>query len=406
MEGENQMKPDHTGSQDENITLLSIPGLSIRMDKKDEFIQLKATGGLRKACTPFLNKINERLKEERPALVSNEQVIASTWLPPIPSKAFKRLLMAETQITLGRYIPETVSFEITRQCKCNCEHCVVSGGEGDLDISTIKRAIDEVLDMGAMVIVFTEGDPMMREEIYELIEYVDKERAIVNMYTPGTEMTPENARKLKEAGLHNLLVSLYSTDPAKHDAVRRLEGAFGIATDAMRMGLEAGLLVTMATHVSPKNIGELPAMYELARQIGVHEFSLWESVPKRKGDAIITEDDRRTILDMYHRINSTGKGPRLFANTYFEGKMLGCMAGQRWLHVCVDGAVKPCPYIPFSYGNISKDAMKDIWDNIRKDKTFRGQRSTCLMQEYEYLGLVSRIPEDATLPYDRELLGT
>jgi MoaA/NifB/PqqE/SkfB family radical SAM enzyme len=39
---------------------------------------------------------------------------------------------------------------------------------------------------------------MLREDIFELIEYVDKERAIVNMYTPGTEMTPKAAKKLKE----------------------------------------------------------------------------------------------------------------------------------------------------------------------------------------------------------------
>ncbi|WP_342306003.1 radical SAM protein [Methanolobus sp. ZRKC5] len=394
------MKTDSKNSDNKDIVLVSIPGLSIKMDKKADFVQLKAHGPLRKACDPFLKKINERLKEEKPAFVDDDKVIASTWLPPIPSKAFNRLLLAETQIALGRYIPETVSFEITRNCKCNCEHCVVSGGEGDLEIETIKRAIDDVLDMGAMVIVFTEGDPMMREEIYELIEYVDKERAIVNMYTPGTEMTPENARQLKEAGLHNMLVSIYSTEPSKHDAVRRLDGAFEMATNAIRMGLEAGLLVTMATHVSPKNIDELPAMYEFAKELGVHEFSLWESVPKKKDDPIITEDDRQKVLEMYHRINSTKGGPRIFANSYFEGEMLGCMAGQRWMHVCVDGLVTACPYVPFSYGNIQDISIKDIWTKMRKDKHFRGQRGTCLMQEKDFLKLVDKIPEDASKPYD------
>ncbi|WMW24102.1 radical SAM protein [Methanolobus sediminis] len=394
------MKADQKDSDNKDIALVSIPGLSIKMDKKADFVQLKAHGPLRKACSPFLKKINQRLKEEKPALIDDDKVIASTWLPPIPSKAFNRLLLAETQIALGRYIPETVSFEITRNCKCNCEHCVVSGGEGDLDIETIKQAIDDVLDMGAMVIVFTEGDPMLREDIYELIDYVDKERAIVNMYTPGTEMTPENARRLKEAGLHNLLVSIYSTEAEKHDSVRKLDGAFEIATGAMKTGLEAGLLVTMATHVSPKNIDELPAMYELARNIGVHEFSLWESVPKKKDDPIISDGDRQKVLEMYHRINSTKGGPRIFANTYFEGEMLGCMAGQRWMHVCVDGLVKGCPYIPFHYGNIQDNSIKDIWTKIRKDKAFRGQRSTCLMQEKEYLQLVDKIPDDASKPYD------
>ncbi len=398
------MKADSKNSDNKDIVLVSIPGLSIKMDKKADFVQLKAHGPLHKACGPFLKKINERLKEEKPAFVDDDKVIASTWLPSIPSKAFNRLLLAETQIALGRYVPETVSFEITRNCKCNCEHCVVSGGEGDLDIETIKRAIDDVLDMGAVVIVFTEGDPMMREEIYELIEYVDKKRAIVNMYTPGTEMTPESARRLKEAGLYNMLVSIYSTEASKHDAVRRLDGAFEMATNAIRMGLEAGLLVTMATHVSPKNIDELPAMYEFARELGVHEFSLWESVPKKMDDPIITEEDRQKVLEMYHRINSTKGGPRIFSNSYFEGEMLGCMAGQRWMHVCVDGQVTACPYIPFSYGNIQDSSIKDIWAKIRRDKHFRGQRGTCLMQEKDFLQLVDKIPEYASKPYPKDEL--
>ncbi len=387
-------------SDKKGIALVSIPGLSINMDKRADRVHLKAHGPLSKACTPFLKQINERLKQEKPAFVDEERIIASTWLPPIPSKAFNRLLLAETQIALGRYVPETVSFEITRNCKCECDHCVVSGGEGDLDIETIKKNIDDVMDMGAVVIVFTEGDPLLREDIYELIEHVDKERAIVNMYTPGTEMTPDNARRLKEAGLHNLLVSIYSTDPAKHDSVRHLDGAFEMATSAMRIGIDAGLMVTMATHVSSKNIKELPAMYEMAKDIGVHEFSLWESVPKKIDDPVITEDERKKVLDMYHQINSRNDGPRLFANSYFEGEMLGCMAGQRWMHVCVDGQVKACPYIPFSYGNIQESPIKDIWSKIRKDKHFRGKRGTCLMHEREYLRLVNSIPEGASKPYN------
>ncbi|NYT19132.1 MAG: radical SAM protein [Methanosarcinales archaeon] len=389
---------------EEDITVLSVPGLTIDLKHLNGFLQLEAKGHLRGVCSPFLKKINSTLEAEKPALVEKDRVIASTWLPPIPGKVFKRLLFAETQIALGKYIPETVSFEITRQCRCKCDHCVISGGEGDLDVNTVKRAIDEALDMGAVVITFTEGDPLLREDIFELIDYVDKDRAIVNMYTPGTDMTPEVAERLKEVGLHNLLVSIYSTVPEEHDKVRKLEGAFEKATNAIRYGLDAGLLVTMCTHVSPKNMEKLTSMYQMAKELGVHEFSLWESVPKKPEDPIVTDEDREIIMEMYHRINATEDGPRIFANTYFEGEMLGCLAGQRWLHVCVEGSVKPCPYIPFSFGNIKTDNLRTIWSRIRKVSDFKGERHSCLMQEKDYLKLVSKIPEDAGTPYDFDLI--
>ncbi|WP_321420267.1 radical SAM protein [uncultured Methanomethylovorans sp.] len=388
-----------------NINLVSIPGLTIKLHKSDAFIKLEAKGGLKRACTPFLDMINSRLKDEKPALVTEDYIVASTWLPPIPSKVFNRLLLAEVQTALGRYVPETVSFEITRKCKCQCAHCVISGGEGELDTSTVKKVIDEALDMGAFIITFTEGDPMLREDIFELIEYVNKERAIVNMYTPGTEMTQEAAKKLKEAGLYNLLISIYSTDPTKHDEVRRLDGAFDKATSAIKMGLKAGLLVTMCTHVSPKNIDDLPTMYEMAASLGVHEFSLWESIPKKPEDPILSDLQRKYILDFYQRINSTKGGPRIFANTYFEGRMVGCMAGQRWMHLCVEGSVKPCPYIPFSYGNVREESLKDIWKKIRKSSHYRGEHYSCKMHEPAFLELVRNIPQGESVPYDFRLLG-
>lgn len=305
-------------------------------------LKLTAKGALKPACSPILKKINSRLQEEKPALVQEDRVIPSAWLPPIPSPAFKRLIFAEVQIALGKYIPETVSIEITRQNSSRYPPGTVAD---ELDTDTIKRTIDEALELGTLIISFTENDPLLREEIFELIEYVDKKRAIVNCSTWGTDFSKETALRLKEAGLHSLMVGVYSTDPKKHDAVRKSEGSYERAISTIKLALEAGLLVVMTTHASPSNMKELPALYALASELGVHEFSVWESMPKRRGEPVITDRDRRTILEMYHRINSAPEGPRMFSNTYFEGQMMGAMAGRRWMHVTVDGDVKPSPYL-------------------------------------------------------------
>ena len=387
-------------TKNRNIEIFSMPGLSVNLQQREgEALKLTAKGALKPACSPILKKINSRLREEKPALVQEDSVTPSAWLPPIPGPAFNRLIFAEVQIALGKYIPETVSIEITRQ---SGSRYPPGTAVDELDTDTIKRVIDEALDLGTLIISFTENDPLLRKEIFELIEYVDKKRAIVNCSTWGTDFSKETALRLKEAGLHSLMVGVYSTDPQKHDAVRKSEGSYERAISTIKLALEAGLLVVMTTHASPSNIKELPALYALASELGVHEFSVWESMPKRRGESVITDRDRRTILEMYHRINSVPEGPRMFSNTYFEGQMMGAMAGRRWMHVTVDGDVKPSPYPPFRFGNVKEVPLKEIWQRIRSYPYFQRQKNISPMHDPEFMEFVDKIPEEAKLPYPFE----
>jgi len=386
-------------AKERNIEILSMPGLSVKLRQAGESLELSASGTLKAACSPILKKINSRLKEEKLALIEEDKVIPSAWLPPIPGPVFTRLIFAEIQIALGRYIPETVSIELTRQNSSRYPPGTVTD---ELDANTVKRIIDEALDYGTFIITFTENDPLLRGEIFELIRYVDKKRAIVNCSTWGTDFTKETAFRLKEAGLHSLMVGIYSTDPEKHDAVRKSKGAYYRAVSAIKLALEAGIMVVMTTHVSPSNLEELSALYSLASQLGVHEFSVWEAMPKSGKEPVITDKDRKTILDMYQRINASSNGPRMFANTYFEGQMLGAMEGRRWMHITADGDVKPGPYPPFSFGNIKEESLKDAWQKIRSYPYFQKQKILSPMHDPEFLEFVDRIPEGAKLPYPFE----
>jgi len=328
---------------------------------------------------PALNKINRRLAEEKPALVREGDIVASTWLPPIPSGPFKRLVLSEAKIAIGRFVPQTVSIEVTRECGCSCHHCLIKEGEGELEAEEIQKVVDEALDLGASIITFTEGDPLLRDDIFELIRYVDPERAVVNLFTPGLEMTPDKAKKLKDAGLYNLLIGVYSTDPTVHDGIRGVPGAHEKAIEAIKMALDAGLLVTISVHVKGDGVSEIFDLYDLATDLGVHELSIWEGMP-RSPDEGLTQIERESILRFYRKANSTPGGPRVFANTYFEGEMLGCMAGRRWIHVGVDGGVRPCPYIGEVVGNVRDRPLKDIWKDIRRSGEFDAFRSDCPAQ--------------------------
>lgn len=403
MTSEKKNVPDSTAGDrkgDRNVELFSMPGLSVNLQRHEgKSLKITASGTLKAACNPILKKINSRLHEEKPALVQEGRVIPSAWLPPIPGPVFKRLIFAEVQIALGKYVPETVSIELTRQ---NSSRYPSGTAADELDTDTIKKVIDEALELGTFIVTFTENDPLLREEVFELVEYVDKTRAIVNCSTWGTDFSKETALRLKEAGLHSLMVGIYSTDPEKHDAVRKSEGAYERAISTIKMALEAGLLVVMTTHASPSNMQELPALYALASELGVQEFSVWEAMPKKRGEPVLTDHDRKTILEMYQRINSDPKGPRMFSNTYFEGQMLGAMAGRRWMHVTADGDVKPSPYPPFRFGNVKEVSLKEIWQRIRSYPYFQQQKSLSPMHDPEFMEFVDRIPEEAELPYPFE----
>jgi len=189
--------------------LIKTAAFSVDFDRDTR--ALRAHGALTPMIQPVLKMINQRLAEEKPAQVRLKDIVASTWLPPIPSGPFQRLLLNEARVAIGRPVPQTVSIEVTRLCGAKCDHCLIKEKTGELSREDILRVIDEALKMGACIITFTEGDPLLREDIFELIRYVDPEKAVVNLFTPGLEMTEEKAVKLREAGLYNLIIGIYST---------------------------------------------------------------------------------------------------------------------------------------------------------------------------------------------------
>ena len=235
------------------------------------------------------------------------------------------------------------------------------------------RAIDQALEMGTCIITFTEGDPLLREDIFELIKHVDPEKAVVNLFTPGLDMTVEKAVKLREAGLYNLIIGVYSASPEEHDQVRGVEGAHAKAIEAIQIALQTGLMVTMACHIKAGQVDRISDLYDLASKLGVQELSIWEGIPKTPEEKL-TLIEREKIIGLYKKINSTPGGPRLFASTYFEGQLMGCMAGRRWMHVAVDGSVRACPYLRESYANIKDVIPERCLEGFARVRAVRGIR--------------------------------
>ncbi|UOY09715.1 radical SAM/SPASM domain-containing protein [Methanonatronarchaeum sp. AMET6-2] len=372
------------------ISVFSRKGIEVYLDISRDKMELGARGPLSSFAKPALKKINPLLRNEKPVEVGEEKVVVSTWLPPIPSRPFERAVKNEVNTyLLGRNYPQAVSLNIS-ECSLYCDECNILGDGSQLETELVERFIGQAQDLGAISIGFAEGDPLLRDDIFDLIRQVDQERSIVNVFTPGPHMNKDNASKLKEAGVHAVITGIKSPVPEEHDEARGLEGAFDAACSGMVNAVEAGLYVSMHVHVKPGLVetDKVREIYSLAEELGVHELTLWDTHPtwgyKDNTEIMLEPRHREKLLDLRKKANNSNEGPRVFYNGYFESEdFFGCMAGKRWLNLIHNGDVTPCTYVPITFGNIKKDSLKEIWRRMNRFKGLKGKRS-CVMQDIDF----------------------
>ena len=123
----------------------------------------------------------------------------------------------------------------------------------------VQDIIGQILDMGTTLVIFDGGEPALYPELPELVRSVD-DRAISTLFTSGAGFTAELARRLKEAGLYAVNVSLDSPVAEEHDAMRGREGVFLEAMQAVKNALQAGLLVDLYVVLRRENMPHLPGV--------------------------------------------------------------------------------------------------------------------------------------------------
>ncbi|MDR0767981.1 MAG: radical SAM protein [Methanosarcinales archaeon] len=324
------------------------------------------------------------------ALKYGDSLIYSTWMPPIPSPAFKRMVQGRMKSALGKYRPEQVTISITEECPNRCLHCALpnKNNHSKLAVAETKEAIDQAIGAGATNIIFDGGEPLSYADLEELISYVDPKKAIACMFTSGVGLTEEKARSLKEAGLYSITISIDSPIEEKHDYMRGVSGIFKTATAGIKNALAAGLLVNIYVVLAPHNVNDLDAVYTLAKTLGVHELSFYEIVPTGRWISntadILTPEQHEIFKQFALKCAADKSGPKLFSGSLVIDEF-GCMAGRQWLHITPEGDILPCSCVPIPYGNVKtgKDAVKNAWKKIRADPAY-SKAAGCLMRDSEF----------------------
>ena len=172
------------------------------------------------------------------------------------------------------YTAYSVSWNLTQRCNLECAHCYLSASagadtRGELTTEECRRVIDEIALVNPNVfLILTGGEPLLRRDIFDVAAYATEKKFTVVFGTNGVLLREREAKLMRERGVLGASISLDSTDRGKHDRFRHQAGAWDGAVRATKVLGDAGLDFSLHMSVTDWNVGEVPAMIDLAKELG------------------------------------------------------------------------------------------------------------------------------------------
>jgi MoaA/NifB/PqqE/SkfB family radical SAM enzyme len=184
--------------------------------------------------------------------------------------------------------PLHVAWEITIRCMADCVHCSSSSGPGLADPRECSTAealqiIDQLAEAGVRVLAFSGGEPLGRSDVVRLIERAVERGLTTNVCTNGALVDDRLARRLKEAGLHSITVSLDGARAPTHDTLRRYPGLFELAVAAIRTLVKHDHRVGVSFTPTLANYQEAAEVVHLASSLGTDSVCLSQYIPTGRG---------------------------------------------------------------------------------------------------------------------------
>lgn len=292
-----------------------------------------------------------------------------TFSSPVANSIATRLM----SLYQNRPLPEMVDIAVTDQCQCSCAHCSFEGmrkATPVLERRQLRETIRQAQDLGVATINFVGGEPLLRDDLCDLVRSVDPERSQVILFTNGW-LLKERARALAAAGVTSVITSLDAPAAAEHDRIRGLRGLFDRAVAGIREAQRQGLLTGLSTIMGGGQFkeGRLDEMMELARRLKVNELILFEAVPNGtgsckqhlEGDSI----ELTTLRAAVERYALNDDFPGLYAYPYVRSHLgLGCAGGVAYFYVSPTGDVCPCDFSPRSVGNVKDEPLFALWERL------------------------------------------
>jgi heme b synthase len=301
-------------------------------------------------------------------------------------------------------------WETTTGCNLECIHCrrlEVSKELTKDDLTTEESFtfIDSLAETQRPILVLSGGEPLFRPDIYDIARHAVKRGLTVALATNGTLIDERVAKKIVDAGIQRVSISIDGADAETHDNFRKLKGSFDRAIEGInhltRLDMEIQINCTIAKH----NVDQLKDLYELALKLKAVAMHIFMLVPVGCGveiaeDQMLPAQKYEESLNLFYDLSKNAKiqtkatcAPHYFRimrqrakqegitvspKTHGMAAMTkGCLAGTGVCFVSHKGEVFPCGYLPVNAGNVKTQRFAEIWDD---SEVFKNLRDTDLLE--------------------------
>ncbi len=298
-----------------------------------------------------------------------------------------------------------LAWEITRRCNLQCVHCrssskLLVNQHPDCSTAQAYQLLDDIASFAKPVIVLTGGEPLLREDAFEIAKYGTQKGFRMCLATNGTLITPELCAQIKSSGIQMVSLSLDGASAEVHDDFRHQLGAFQATINAANYFRQHDIKFLVNSSFTKRNQKDIVNCFHLAKKLGAKAWYLFMVIPTGRGkellDELISPEDYQDILDWHYSMESNEEdmlmrptcAPHYYRIrfehekrkasfqkhrklTFSPGGSKGCLAGQTIALVDVDGNVLPCSYLPISAGNIHQQSFQDIWKKSKLFQDFR-----------------------------------
>jgi len=265
-------------------------------------------------------------------------------------------------------IPLGIHLDVTYRCNERCVHCYLDHDDhGELTTTEIKDILDQLAEAGTFFLTLSGGEVLMRRDFFDILEYARRLTFNVQIKTNGVMIGLPEAQRIRELGVEQVQISVYSHRPEVHDAITKLPGSLQKSIRAIRFLKSQGLNVVIANVMMTANMGDHMGVRALARELDVI-YALDPTItPKMDGDLSILNlrIPGSELNAVFHNEDLVGNVAEFCApppppdDDIMEA--IPCSAGHTAAYITPYGDVFPCVQFPLPTGNLRQKRFLEIW---------------------------------------------